>query len=295
MAANFSVGIQERKYGESVAFAGDGSVIAIGDRYFDDRGLEAIGAVRIYQEVEGSWNEMGTTILGSKRGDLFGWSVSLSKDGNRVAASSRPSRVASSSLALSEPGRVEIFDFNGTDWEMVGSSLIGESEQERFGSTVELSRDGSVLAVGATEYSRGQEEFVGVVRSYRYNNGEWLEYGQPLEGENRQDIFGRSISLSSDGSTIAIGGPENDNFCDMCGQVKVFQMTTSNDTFVWENVGSALGKLDIDNGQFGFAVALSETGRRVVSGAPFTKFDGLYSKVGEVLVFDSIVGEDSSD
>ena len=122
-----------------------------------------------------------------------------------------------------------------------------------------------------------------------------MEYGQPLEGENRQDAFGSSISLSSDGSTIAIGGPENGNFCNSCGQVKVFQMTTINDEFIWENVGSALGKPDIDNGQFGYAVALSETGKRVVSGAPFTKFDGLYSKVGEVLVFDSIVGEDSSD
>ncbi len=288
MAANFSGGV-EANFGQSVAFAGDGSIIAIGDIYFDDRGLQDIGAVRIYQEINGSWNEMGTAILGSKKGDRFGWSISLSKDGNRVAASS---------LGFNEPGHVRVFDFNGTDWELVGLSLIGESVREFYGFAVELSRDGGVLSISAIDANNEQEESVGIVRSYRYNNGGWMQNGQPLKGENRQDAFGSSLSLSSDGSTIAIGGPENGNFCNSCGQVKIFQMTTStksNDELVWESVGSALGKLEIDNGQFGYAVALSETGKRLVSGAPFTKFDGFYSKVGQVLVFDSVDGEEESN
>ena len=279
IAANFSGGIDQGRFGESVAFAGDGSVIAIGDIYFNDRGIQDTGAVRIYQEISGVWNPMGTTIPGSKKGDRFGWSISLSKDGSRIAASS---------LGFNEPGYVRVFDFNGTDWEIVGSSLIGESLREFYGFAVELSRDGTVLAVSAVDASNEQEESVGIVRTHRYTNGDWMEYGQPLEGEQRQDAFGSSMSLSSDGSTIAIGGPENGNFCNSCGQVKIFQMTTSNDELVWQSVGTALGKLDIDNGQFGYAVALSETGKRVVSGAPFTKFDGFYSKVGQVLVFDSI-------
>ena len=286
IAANFSVEIDQGSFGELFAFSGDGSVIAIGDIYFNNRGIQDTGAVRIYQEINGNWNQMGTAIPGSKKSDRFGWSVSLSKDGSRVAASS---------LGFIEPGHVRVFDFNGTDWEMIGSSLIGESDRDFYGFAVELSRDGAVLAVSAIDAKNEQEENVGIVRTHRYTNGDWMGYGQPLEGEQRQDAFGSSMSLSSDGSTIAIGGPENGNFCNSCGQVKIFQMTTSNDELVWESLGSTLGKLDIDNGQFGYAVALSETGKRVVSGAPFTKFDGFYSKVGQVLVFDSIDEADNSN
>ena len=293
MAVNFSGGIEAGSFGDAVGFAGDGTVIAIGDKISDDRGLEDAGVVRIYQEVNGIWSPMGNALVGSKRSKLFGWSVSLSQDGSRVAASS---------LKGGEPGNVHIFDFNGTVWETAGSSLIGESTRENFGFSVKLSGDGDVLAIGAPDYSRKtqgeddmEEDGVGIVRSYRYD-GEWTAYGQPLEGENRQDAFGSSVSLSKDGSTIAIGGPENGNFCNSCGQVKIFQSSTttsSNKENAWESVGSSLGKRDIDNGQFGYAVALSENGKRVVGASPFTKFDGSISRIGQVVVFDSIIEEDT--
>ncbi len=280
LAANFSGDTEDGVFGDAVGFSGDGRVVAIGDKYSDDRGVNDVGAVAVYQEVNGTWSQMGDRLLGSKNQERFGWSVSVSQDGNRIAASSLSGR---------EPGSVQVFEFNGTEWELAGSSLMGESTRESFGVSVELSRDGSVVAVSATDYSReGQEDGVGVVRSYRDNGSDWEAYGQPLEGENKLDAFGSSISLSQDGSRIAIGGPENGNFCNNCGQVKVFENTDGN---LWKSIGSALGKTNLDNGQFGYAVALSANGDRVVGAAPFTKFDGFFSKVGQVLIFDTIHGD----
>lgn len=289
LTGNFSSGINASAgeiFGDTVGFSGDGTVIAIGDKYANARGLQDAGAVSIYREINGTWNQMGNNLFGSKKGNLFGWSVSLSKDGNRIAASS---------LGGNEDlGTVEIFDFNGTSWEGVGDSLIGNSTQEAFGVSVELSRDGSVIAVGATGYSRDTPDEainVGIVRSYRYDGEkeEWLPYGQALEGENEFDAFGSSISLSQEGDIIAIGGPENDYFCDDCGHVKIFQNRGEG----WESTGSAVGGSGIDKGQFGYAVALSATGDRVVGGAPSTTFDGRYSDIGQVLVFDSVVKDES--
>jgi len=265
-------------YGDAVGFSGDGTVIAIGDKYSDVLAHEDIGVVNIYQEINGTWNQMGNSILGSKGGDLFGWSVALSKDGNRVAASSLGRNGNSSN--------VRVFDFNRTSWEVVGASLVGDSNREFFGVSLELSGDGSVVAVGATEYSRdGKAVNVGIVRSFRYDRGEekWLLYGQPLEGENEFDAFGSSIALSYSGNILAIGGPGNGNFCKRCGYIKVFQNTGE----TWNSSGSALGKSGIHDGQFGYAVALSAAGNRLVGAAPFTTFDGIYSSVGQVLVFDS--------
>jgi len=283
LAGNISGGNNDTKggvFGDAVGFSGDGTVIAIGDKYSDVLALEDIGVVNIYQEINGTWNQMGNSLFGSEKRDLFGWSVALSKDGNRVAASSLGNN--------EKPGSVKIFDFNGTSWKGVGSSLVGVSTREFFGVTVEFSGDGSIIAASATGYSKdGQEASVGIVRSYIYDRGneEWSLYGQPLEGENEFDAFGSSIALSHDGDTIAIGGPENGNFCDDCGHIKVFRNTGG----TWDSNGSALGKSGIDGGQFGYAVALSASGNRLVGAAPFTTFNGFVSKVGQVLVFDSII------
>ena len=275
-----SNGTEGGVFGDAVSFSGDGKIIAIGDKFSDLLTIEDAGVVEIYREVNGTWTKMGNDLFGSEKRDLFGWSVALSKDGNRVAASSLGSN--------EKPGNVKTFDFNGIFWEEVGSDIVGESTREFFGVTVELSGDGSILAAGATGYSRdGQEASVGIVRSYQYDidMGDWSPYGQPLEGENEFNAFGSSIALSYDGTTIAIGGPENGNFCDNCGHIQVFQ----NSEGTWNNTGSELGKSGIDGGQFGYDVALSESGDRIVGAAPFTTFNGFVSKVGQVLVFDSIV------
>eukprot|EP00536_Pseudo-nitzschia_multiseries_P019365 jgi/Psemu1/60314/gm1.60314_g len=252
------------------------------------------GVVRIYREVDGDWVQVGKDLFGSGERDLFGWSVALSKEGKRVAASSLGSN--------EKPGTVKTYDYNGTAWEEIGSGVVGESMREFFGVTVELSGDGSVLAVGATGYSRdGQEASVGIVRSYYYDEdrGDWSPYGQPLEGENEFDAFGSSIALSYDGGTVAIGGPDNGDFCDNCGHIRVFQFqfqnknkntnTNEEQQGTWNNTGSELGISDFDGGQFGYDVALSESGERLVGAAPFTTFNGFVSKVGQVHVFDSIV------
>lgn len=221
---------------------------------------------------------MGTDLFGSQDRDLFGWSVALSKDGNRVAASS----VGNSQ----NPGNVKVFNFDGADWKRLGSTILGESTREGFGVVIELSGDGSILAAGATGYSRdGQQAGVGVVRSYRLDpdRGDWSLHGQPLEGDNEFDAFGSSIALSYNGTVIAIGGPGNTDFCGGCGHVQVFEFLEEG----WKRIGSELGKQGIDGGQFGYDVALSESGTRLAGAAPYTTFNGFVSKVGQVLVFDS--------
>jgi len=278
-------------FGDAVGFSGDGRIVAVADKYADrvDEDVEDAGAVQIYQEVNGTWKPMGKSLFGSEKRDLFGWSVALSRDGSRVAASSLGSN--------EKPGNIRTFDFNVelNDWEEVSSNLAGESTRESFGVSVKLSDDGSILTVGAPGYSRdGQEASVGIVRSYQFDEaqGEWSPYGQPLEGANAFDAFGSSVALNSAGDIVAIGAPENGSFCDNCGHIQVFE----NQNGTWSDIGSSIGMGDINSGQFGYSVALSGTGGRLVGAAPFTIQNGFVSKVGEVIVFDSItnVTEDGS-
>ena len=48
------------------------------------------------------------------------------------------------------------------------------------------------------------------VRIYEWNGASWNQKGQDIDGENAGDKSGRSVSMSADGNTVAIGAHLND-------------------------------------------------------------------------------------
>ncbi len=267
-------------FGDSLDFSSDGRIVAIGDKNSAGAGDGAAGTgvVRIFQEVNNTWVQMGSDLSG---GDQFGWSIALSGDGHRIVTSTPESKTST--------GIIQAFDFNGESWEKIGSPVKGETEKESFGVAIALSGDGSILASGAPRYSRGGQGLgPGIVRSFQFDDDlqAWFPYGQPLEGANQLDVFGSSLSLSFTGDVLAVGGPQNNNFCENCGHVQVFQNQKGN----WSRIGSELGNGEMDGGQYGSSVALSWNGTRLVGGAPSTTHNGYLSKIGQVVVFDNVLG-----
>ena len=72
-----------------------------------------------------------------------------------------------------------------------------------------MSSDGSVIAIGATN-NNGSGTKSGHVRIYENNNGTWTQIGSDIDGEANEDYSGWSVSLSDDGSVVAIGAIRND-------------------------------------------------------------------------------------
>jgi Flp pilus assembly pilin Flp len=70
--------------GRSVSLSSDGSILAIGAWGNDGSGLNA-GHVRVYENLSGTWTQVGSDIDGEAAGDLSGFSVSLSDDGLTLA------------------------------------------------------------------------------------------------------------------------------------------------------------------------------------------------------------------
>ena len=66
--------------GYSVSLSNNGTVVAVGAIGNDDNGTDA-GQVRVFEYSSGSWNQMGSDILGDAAGDKMGYGVSLSSDG----------------------------------------------------------------------------------------------------------------------------------------------------------------------------------------------------------------------
>src|SRR5690554_4742156 len=67
--------------GWSVSLSANGNIVAIGAIQNNN----GIGHVRVYKNTSGVWTQIGNNIDGETAGDLSGWSVSLSSDGNIVA------------------------------------------------------------------------------------------------------------------------------------------------------------------------------------------------------------------
>jgi hypothetical protein len=188
--------------GYSVSLNIDGSIVAIGARYNNaPAGASNGGHVRIFELSDGSWTQVGADIEGEAAGDESGFSVSLSSDGIRVAIGA-----LYNDQTGDQAGHVRIYDWNSTAWIKVGDDIDGEAANDRSGSSVSLSPDGSRVAIGAKD-NDGTGTGAGHVRIYDWNGTAWTKAGADINGEAAQDESGFSVSLSSDGSRVAIGAP----------------------------------------------------------------------------------------
>ena len=60
----------------------------------------------------------------------------------------------------------------------------------------------------------------GHVRVYKYTSGNWSQLGSDIDGEAADDQSGASVSLSSDGTIVAIGAHGNDGNGNNTGHVR---------------------------------------------------------------------------
>ena len=93
----------------------------------------------------------------------------------------------------------------------LGSDIDGEAAGDRAAS-VSLSSDGTILAVGGYK-NDGNGDNSGHTRIYQWNSetNSWVQLGNDIDGEEAGDESGYSVSLSSDGTIVAIGSPQGVN------------------------------------------------------------------------------------
>ena len=170
-----------------------------------------------------SFAQLGSDIDGEVADDVSGYSVSLSSDGGIVAigASGNDGNGSSS-------GHVRLYEWNSgtSSWDQLGSDIDGEDGGDYSGVSVALSSDGSIVAIGA-DYNDGLlGNRSGHVRLYKWNSGtsSWDQLGSDIDGEAADDISGQSVSLSADGSIVAIGATGNDGNSSSSGHVRIFDL-----------------------------------------------------------------------
>ena len=257
-------------FGTSVAISGDGNVIASGAPNNNGNGSSS-GHVRIYQYSGGTWVQLGSDIDGEASNDQSGRAVSLSNDGFTVAIGT-PFNDGNGANS----GHVRVYQYSGGAWSQLGQDIDGVAGSSS-GDSISLSGDGTRVAIGAIS-DDGNGSDSGHTRIYQYSSGAWSKLGNDIDGETAGDLSGGSVSLSNDGSTVAIGALFNDGNGTESGHSRVYRY--SGDT--WSQLGG-----DIDGeaaGDRSGAVSISSDGNIVAVGSHFN--DGVNgSNSGSVRVF----------
>ena len=200
--------------GDGISFSANGLRVAIAAKMnngivVDPGGNGADrqkGHVRIYDYNGSAWEQVGGDIDGERgtppnnsniRGDLSGWSVSLSADGTRVAIGA-PNNDSNNNSYSHDSGHVRVFQYqviSGTvTWTQIGDDIDGEEYGDRSGSSVSLSADGTILAVGAEANDGANGSDSGHVRVFQYQvisgTATWTQLGQDIDGEAAGDGSG---------------------------------------------------------------------------------------------------------
>jgi hypothetical protein len=170
--------------------------------------------VRIYQWNGSSWQQQGADIDGEAARNYSGTSVSMSADGATVAIGAPGNGFT---LSTSGHGHVRIYQWSGSSWQQQGADIDGAAAGDQFGSSVSMSADGAVVAIGAP----GHDGNSGHVRIYQWNGSSWQKQGSDIDGAN-YDQFGSSVSMSADWATVAVGAPFNSGNGSTSGHVRVY-------------------------------------------------------------------------
>ena len=214
------------QFGFSVSMNSAGDRVAIGVPN-DGSGVNS-DHVRVFQFYENNhtWQPLSDNIPSEAPGYQFGFSVSLSSDGNRVAIGAPKN----SDNGLNS-GQVRVYEWNNTSWTPLGVNINGEAEGDLSGYSVSINSAGDRVAIGAT-MNNGSVSDSGHVRVYQYIYNTWILLCDDINGEAQGDDFGSSVSMNSAGDRVAISAPGHDANGEDSGQVRIYQLNTGDNLTV---------------------------------------------------------------
>ncbi len=231
---NLSNHFFSNKFGASISLSNDGNTIAISDF---EAGFNTgfSGIVILYQYNMGNWTKIGNTLSGKNSFDVFGSRVRISGNGNTIAVTSNENS-----------GTGIVYKNVSNNWVQIGSDILAESPGDALGIN-SISANGNIIIVSSYGSDTNNGTDSGKIRIFQDIQGNWLHQGQSIigPGANSKIGIGSSVDLSGDGTTLAIGIPNNNTLSSknnmakgtFPGSVQVFNLSgiLSSDSFVLEN------------------------------------------------------------
>jgi hypothetical protein len=200
-------------FGTSVSISSDGNTAIVG-AYGEDTGATSAGAAYIFTWSGTTWTQQQKIQASDKQAsDFFGFSVSISEDGNTAIVGAYGEDTGGS-----DAGAAYIFTRSGTSWsEQQKIQASDKQASDQFGRSVSISDDGNTAIVGAyLEDTGATEEDTGVTDAgsayiFTRSGTTWTQQ-RKIQASDKQayDRFGWSVAISGDGETTIVGATHED-------------------------------------------------------------------------------------
>lgn len=230
-------------FGHTVTLSADGNTLAVGAIFEDsnatgvdgnqaDNSASQSGAVYIFTRSGAVWSQQ-TYVKASNTGagDLFGYAVALSSNGNTLAVGAYLEASNATGIngnqadnSAGSAGAVYVFTRTGIAWSQQAYVKGSNTEaSDGFGISVALSADGNTLAVGAISESSNATGMngnqadnsaaqAGATYVFTRSIGIWSQRDYvKASNTGAFDHFGISVALSADGSALAVGAHDEDS------------------------------------------------------------------------------------
>jgi hypothetical protein len=289
-------------FGVVVAISGDGKYLAVGAPLESTDGIgpstptmQSAGAVYVFRHDAGGAGWVHDAYVKASRPrdfDYFGSTVALSSDGSTLAVGA----FGGDEGSLDDAGQAYVFGRGPSGWTQQALLVASNADAwDGFGSQVALDGSGNLLAVSAPydtsdavdgNADESPDAWVGSVYVFAFEaaeDGSGFAWKQQSHIKNPDaalidggDYFGGSLALSSDGSTLAIGAPEEDsdargingdptnNEAWASGAAYVFRAAANGS---WTQEAYVKPNNTDDTDRFGNALALSNNGDYLAVGA----------------------------
>ncbi len=278
-----------------------------------DNSAPQSGAVYVYSRTGSTWAQQSyAKASNTGASDFFGWSLALSADGNTLAVGaygedSNAKGVGGnqSNNSHSLAGAAYIYTRNAGSWaqqaylkasntDAAASPLTPDAGLDYFGWSLDISSDGNTLAVGAFgedgsatgvngPQNNNDAPNSGAVHTFSRTGITWIPQAYiKASNTNISDKFGISVKLSGNGTTLAVGAPNedssainvggshSDNGTAESGAVYIFSFGSGS----WAQQAYIKASNTGTGDWFGMTTVLSEDGNTLVVGAPYEAGNG---------------------
>ena len=305
-------------FGVSVSLSDDGTTALIGAADIDERNDDdetAPGSAYVFTKSGGNWSQQQKlTATDRDTADVFGRAVSLSDDGTTAligasgndsayiftesggswsqqqkltASDGDGSGLFGNSVSLSDDGTTAligafesafIFTKSGGRWDQQ-QKLTAANGTGNFGS-VTTANDGTTVLIGVLSDENSNGDRAGSAFVFTKANGSWSQQQKLIATDgDSQDNFGRSVSLSADGTTAVIGADSDGNSNgDRAGSTYVFNRSDGS----WSQQQKLTASDGGSNDFFGRSVSVSDDGTTALIGAAFASANGSSAGAGYV-------------
>ncbi|MDX2091371.1 MAG: FG-GAP repeat protein [Kofleriaceae bacterium] len=295
------------QFGFTLALSNDGHTLAVNapleasnatgiDGSQTNNDAAASGAVYVFTDAGGSWIQQAyIKASNTDISDQFGHALALSSDGNTLVVGARKEDSGAAGVganqtdnSVTDSGAVYVFTRVGTTWsQQAYIKPLTQTAGTEFGRNVAVSDDGNTFVASApydisnavgingdpTNTLAGAS---GAAYVFTRAGSTWSQQTYiKASNTNAGDIFGCNVSISGDGSTIAvgaygeassatsIGGDQLDNSAMDAGAVYVFARTGA----TWMQEAYVKSPNAETDDRFGSATALTRDGNKLVVSA----------------------------